>query len=121
MLERQKPSLVRAAQGAVTAETAGGDDAVAGNEDGETILRAERASGAGRSGTAGKCGELAVGDYLAARDGTQDARELGAERCELAQVDVDIREVLVAAGEVAAESLDESWREIVTAACAFGG
>ena len=94
---------------------------MARDEDGEAILRAERAGGAGGTGTARERGELAVGHDLAARNGAKGKRELLAERRELAQVEIDVCEVVVRSGEVPAEPRDQSWREIVTAVGAFSG
>ena len=97
----EQPSLVRAAERAVTAEAAGGDDAVARNEDGEAVLRAERAGGAGGAGTAGERGELAVGDDLAARNGAKaQARARWPNGVSSLEVELDVGEVVSAPGEV---------------------
>jgi hypothetical protein len=90
MLECEQPPLVRAAERAVPAEAARGDDTVAGDEHGEAVLRAEGACCARGTGPAGERRELTVRDDFAARDRAKDVGKRATEGRELAQVEVDI-------------------------------
>src|SRR5438034_5809005 len=117
MLERQKASLVVAAERSVAAEARSRDDAVARHEDRQPIPGTERARGAGGARAARERRELAVRDDLTAWDVAQRAREPAAERGQLLEVELDVREVDVGAGEVLAKPRDESRHEIVTATC----
>src|SRR5204862_4478929 len=86
-LEVEQAPLVLGAVGAVGAETAGGDDAMARDEDREVAARAEASGGARGTGRTGERRELAVGDDLAARDRPERGRAAGEEPSLVGEVD----------------------------------
>src|SRR5688500_17916220 len=64
-LQAQEPALVRDAERAVRADTAGPDDAMAREKEREPVARAEGADGALRAWVPCERGQVAVGDDLA--------------------------------------------------------
>jgi hypothetical protein len=93
------------------------NDAVARDEDSEVVLSAECSGGAGRAWAAGEGRELAVRDDLATPDVAERTCELATERRQFTQIELDVLEADLAAGEVPAQPRDQTWCEIVTAAC----
>ena len=108
MLEREEAALVRRAQGSIASQPAGTHHAMGRDEDAEPVLRAERSGCACGAGTPGECGELAVGDDVAARQVAQRPCERLSVRRQLVQVEVDVGEVILTAGEVRAQPRDQS-------------
>ena len=81
---------------------------MARDEDAEAVPGAERPGSACGARAPGESGELAVRDDVAARDGAQRLRERLAVRRQVAEVELDVGEVVVGSGEVGAEAGDES-------------
>src|SRR5438046_993473 len=90
-VEREQSPLVVDAEAPERADAAGGDDAMARDENGEPVAGAERPRRTGGARPAGARSELAVGHHLPAADGAEDAGALPVEP--VVQVELDVEEV----------------------------
>src|SRR5262249_27727191 len=98
-LEREHAALVLRPERAVAADPAGRDDAVARDDDGEAVLRAEGAGRPRRARPPRERGQLAVGDELSARHRAQRLAERAREARVPVEVELDILELDLLAGE----------------------
>src|SRR2546422_9480129 len=90
--ELQQPALVSDTAGAVATDPVRGDHAVARDDDGKPVARADRAGGALGIRVAGKRGELAVGDDLAPRNVAQRLDDGALELRIAVEVDLHVGE-----------------------------
>jgi hypothetical protein len=102
MLEHEEAAFVFGAEGSVPAEPVRADDAMAGDEDAEAVLRAERAGGTCGAGPTGESRELAVRDDVASGNVAERLHESLPVRRQVAEIQLDVREVVLGAGEVRA-------------------
>src|SRR4051794_22873698 len=110
-LEREQAPLVPGAVGAVRAEAAGRDDAMARDEDREMAVRAEAPGGARGTGSTGERRELAVGDDLAPRDRPERSRAAREKRGPVVEVDRHGLEWHLVAREVRLQHLHDFGHE----------
>src|SRR5207237_618045 len=105
--ELQQPALVLDAIRPVRAEVACGDDAMTRDEQAEAVARAEASRRTRRAGRSSERGELPIGDDLAARNRSERLCAAGEERTFVLEVDGNLVEPDVLAGEIRLDPLDE--------------
>src|SRR6266487_94682 len=105
--ELQQPALVPDTAGAVATDPVRGDHAVARDDEGKPVVRANRAGGALRVRVAGERRQLAVGDDLAPRNIAQRLDDCSLELGQPVELERDIRERVARACEALAHSVGE--------------